>query len=200
MKVPLIGEVAIPYACPCSALIFALLVCCTSCDRGDTPSRQGVLVQNGQAYEISIKSVSDTNMVRIASRVDSAGSKLSGTEWIVARSNLLNQPRWDGISSEPPLSAQKACGLALPDVRKRFPEVSNWAVDSIYLRNLLVTDIPEERSSFRNVWVYEVQFAPKDLATKQKFDREVGVQPVTQVVLLDGTIVQPQNVPPTPTR
>ena len=178
-------------------LLLSLALCglCSSCDRVTSPPNQGVVVQQGgQTFQVSFKSSTDTNDVRIASRTDTAGGRLRGTEWRVPRLVLVKQPRWDGFSSEPPLSAQKACAIAFPEVRQRFPEISDWAVHSVYLRNLLVTDTPAHLFSFPDVWVYEVTFKPKDLVAKERFEREVGDQPVTQVVLLDGTIVQPRDV------
>jgi len=104
----------------------------------------------------------------IANESVTSGTNLSYTAWIVSTNALANQPRWDGISGEIPLSISKARALALSHVRKQFPEVQVWAVESISLRKAAP-------SLFPDVWCYEVIFASKQRA----------------ILLLDGTVVSP---------
>jgi hypothetical protein len=150
-----------------------------SCDQVPRPPSRG----------ITFTSSTNTNDVRIASRASNVGGRISGAEWRVERAVLDRQPRWDGFSSDPPLSVQRACALAFPDVQRRFPELRDWAVHSVHLRNLLVADHPPELFSFPNVWAYEVTFKPKDLTAKERLERDYGDHLLTQVVLLDGTVV-----------
>jgi hypothetical protein len=120
---------------------------------------------------------------------DGSGAQASRVEWYVSTNALAKQPRWDGLSAEVPLSARKACGLALPLVRERLPRVKSWAVESILLRKPYVGE-PEV---YPDVWYYEIHFKPsasRDPAKKEYDTRHCGA---TQIVLLDGTVV-PQTV------
>jgi hypothetical protein len=93
--------------------------------------------------------------------------------WIVSTNVLANQPRWDGISNNVPLTISKACTLVLPQVRKQFPEVQSWTVKSISL-------CKPAPGSFPNLWGYEFIF-----------DEQTNAYAQRAFVLLDGTVVLP---------
>jgi len=134
----------------------------------------------------------NTNDIRIASRAGNVGGRIAGAEWHVERAVLDRQPQWDVLLSDPPLTVHRACALAFPDVQRRFPDVRDWVVDYVILRNLLVAQYPAHLYSFPNVWAYEVTFKPKDLTAKERLERDFGDHALTQIVLLDGTVVPPQ--------
>jgi hypothetical protein len=120
---------------------------------------------------------------------DGSGAQASRVEWYVSTNALAKQPRWDGLSAEAPLSARKACALALPLVREHLPHVKSWAVESILLRKPYLGE-PE---AYPDVWYYEIHFrpsAPQDPTKKEYDTRQCAA---TQIVLLDGTVV-PQTV------
>jgi len=175
-------------------LLFALLL--SSCDPGSQPSNQGpVIEKDGQRFRLSEDNpnvqVGATNEVRLSSRAQIAGQQLRETEWWVAREVVERQPRWDGLT-EPPLTTQKACALALPEVKRRFPEVQEWLVHTIYARNLLLGGKTGSMYSYPNTWVYEIEFSPKDAKLREKLEDRASVHGLTQVVLLDGTVVPPR--------
>jgi len=177
-------------------LTLPLLV--TSCDLPAPPPNQGPVIQKGgQAYGISGTSqvqFSASNEVRISSRAQVAGRQLQQTEWWVDRAVIERQPRWEASTEEPPLSVQKATALALPRVSARFPEVKEWLVHTIYMRNLLLGGKTGSTYSYPNIWVYEIEFSPKDEKMRKKLQDSVGVHGLTQIVLLDGTVVSPRDV------
>ena len=133
--------------------------------------------------------------VLLAARAGYSGRRFTRTDWYVARSQLDRQPRWDGMSTNAPLSVEKACTIAVADVKKRFPAVGNWLVETVALRNLVIGGEGDNTYSYPGVWCYEVTFVPADAATRKKFDTEVGDQPLTRVVLLDGTLVPSRAQP-----
>src|SRR5205809_7034525 len=55
-----------------------------------------------------------------------AAARSSRVEWYVSTNALAKQPRWDGVSSESPLSIEKASALAPKHVRAPFPAVPSW--------------------------------------------------------------------------
>lgn len=155
---------------------------------------QGVITKDGKSFEIiSNGQLGDTNEVRIASRAQVAGGQLHQTEWWISKEIIERQPRWDGLSTEPPFTVQKACALALPDIKKRFPSVLDWVVETVFIRNLLdVTKRDGNRESHPNIWAYEITFMPADKDTRDKFEDDVDIGSLTQVVLFDGTLVTPK--------
>ena len=106
-------------------------------------------------------------------------------EWYVSTNALAKQPRWDGLSVEVPLSARKACTLALASVRKRLPQVQVWSVESVLLH--------KPYSGERDVWCYQITFTPGGLDARARKEYQAGYYAVTQIVLFDGTVV-PQTV------
>ena len=109
----------------------------------------------------------------IASNSVTSGTNSSYLAWIVSTDVLATQPKWDGISNSIPLTIDEACGLILPQVRKRFPEVPTWTAQSISLRK----PAPD---SFPNLWCYEFVF-----------DEQTNAYAKRAFVLLDGTVVLP---------
>ena len=126
--------------------------------------------------------------VVIYSVVASPGGHFTVVEWRVSRDTLEKQPRWDGFSSEAPLSAAKACTLALPRVKQRFPEVKEWSIASVNLANLL--RMPGY-NSYPDIWCYRIHFTPKgkDSEARHSFTEKDELFSCNQVVLLDGTVV-----------
>lgn len=109
----------------------------------------------------------------IANETVTSGTNSSFVGWIVSTNVLANQPRWDGISNDIPLNISKACALVLPQVRKQFPEVRKWTVQSISLRKA-APDL------FSDVWCYEFIF-----------DGQTNAYWKRTILLLDGTVVPP---------
>lgn len=136
----------------------------------------------------------EANEVRVANRSSFVRGQIRQYDWCVARVVMEKQPRWDGLTTEPPLSARKAAALALPNVQRRFPEVKEWLIRNITLRNQQDGDNSGQGNSYLNVWVYEVTFMPKDKKAGEKIGFEAGFVVLTEVVLLDGTVVSPRIV------
>lgn len=125
-------------------------------------------------YMVTVPTVRIGNdEICIGSESVGSGTNSSYMAWIVSTNVLAKQPRWDGISNDIPLNISKACTLVLPQVRKQFPEVRAWTVQSISLRKAAP-------GSFPDVWCYEFIFNEQ---TNAYADRVI--------LLLDGTVVPP---------
>ena len=48
--------------------------------------------------------------------------------------------------------------------------------------------------SYPNVWVYEIEFSPKEEKMREELEDSAGVHGLTQIVLLDGTVISPRVV------
>ncbi len=177
-------------------LLLALPLVVTSCDFGAPQAGQGPVIQkDGETFQVNSNvHVGGSNEVRLSSRAQVAARQLRQTEWWTAREIVERQPRWDGLTAEPPLTAQRAAALALPEVERRFPEVQGWLVHTVYLRNLLLGGKTGTMYSYPNTWVYEIVFTPKDETQREKLQDSASVHRLTQVVLLDGTVVSPRTV------
>jgi hypothetical protein len=151
-----------------------------------------VYSQHIASFEERSKAIASTNFITfpcVSYHEDeiciTTDSFTSGTNsfiagWIVSTNTLANQPHWDGISNDIPLSISKACKLALPQFRKQFPDVRAWIVQSISLRK----PAPE---SFPNVWCYDIVFEPRE----RDFNFLTNACPKRAILLMDGTLVLP---------
>jgi len=102
--------------------------------------------------------------------------------WSITKSRLDKIPRWDD-NGEPPLSAGKALSLAKAwVVSKGACAPTNTCAESIVLRSLS-QDFPG--SAYRSFWFYKIQFCN----TFQYANH------MTCIVLLDGSIVEPESEP-----
>lgn len=102
--------------------------------------------------------------------------------WAVAKPTWDAQPRWSPVAA-PPLPMGKALELGEAWLRKRHPEVRQFAVASITLK-------PREAGEGER-WFYRLEFQP--VVGGQRL---WGGQFVA-VVLFDGTIVEPRAEPST---
>jgi hypothetical protein len=125
--------------------------------------------------------------IKITSYTYQAADQTSCVEWYVSTNTLAKQPRWDGLSAEAPLSARKACVLALAHVREHFPEVQSWSVKSVNIRN----PHPDQGEAYPDVWCYEITLTPRDPQLRARVERQASVAPTMQIVLFDGTVVPP---------
>lgn len=156
---------------------------------------QGVLSKDGKSFKVSSDAKTGaSNEVCISSRAQIADGQLRQSEWWVARDVIERQPRWDLLTAEPPFSTHKATALALPKVSALFPEVKEWVIVAFYTRNLQTGGTKGNMYSYPNVWVYEIEFRPKDEKLREKLLDSARVHGLTQVILLDGTIVSPRSV------
>lgn len=119
----------------------------------------------------------------------SSGPYNTSVEWFVSTNKLIKQFRWDGLSAEVPLSARKACVLALPHVRERISGIQSWSVESVVMERLSLHDC----DLFPNVWFYKITFAPRALEDRERADYQTNFCAATQIVLLDGTVL-PQTL------
>lgn len=95
--------------------------------------------------------------------------------WIVSTNLLAKQPRWDGNLDNIPLNITNAYNIVLPQVRRRFPAIPTWAVQSILLRKPAADLFPD-------VWCYEIIFVEQaDFSARRA------------ILLLDGTMVSPRS-------
>ena len=130
---------------------------------------QGVITTGGKSFKLpSGAQLGTTNEVHISSRAQVSGGLLHQTEWWVSKEVIERQPHWDGFATEPPLSVPKACALALPDIKQRFPSVHDWLVMTVYIRNQ--AGVYKSTESHPNIWAYEITFLPADQAMRDKFD------------------------------
>jgi hypothetical protein len=123
--------------------------------------------------------------VMVGSYTYEAASRSYRVEWYVSTNLLAKQPHWDGVSAEAPLSAGKACALALKHARGRFPQVRSWSLKSLSLRNPLYDDT----KGYPGVWCYEIILAPRDAEARNRMDQEASYFAGMEIVLLDGTEV-----------
>jgi len=118
------------------------------------------------------------------------GVHSTSAEWFVSTNILSTQAKWDGFTTEPPLSIRRACEIALAPVREKIPTVRKWLVAKTDLRNLFDGSGPNT-FSFPNVWCYQITFTPTDLNERAKMEEDGLQYAATQIVLLDGTVVPP---------
>jgi hypothetical protein len=144
---------------------------------------------NGVSLDSFLPAPHRPDEVKIGSCTYGSGAQGSRVEWYVSTNALAKQPRWDGLSAEIPLSARKACALALPHVRERLPHLKSWSVESVLLRRPYL----DLRDVFEDVWWYEIHFTPSAPEGRARAEYQAAYYAATQIVLLDGTVV-PQTV------
>lgn len=89
------------------------------------------------------------------------------TEWVVFKVT----PNWNESDDFPPLSARKAASVALVEVKRLRPDVSNWTLESVTL------------SQITRHWFYKVRYWRSDKVGS-------GIPSFLDVpVLMDGTAV-----------
>lgn len=129
--------------------------------------------------------------VTIAYLYNLSGAHRIKKEWHVSPSVLEKQPKWDGTSGEPPLAVGAACSAAFQKVRDRYPDIKDWIVESIRMRNLRRGKEAGKSYSYPNVWYFQITFSPKDERIREKLEGQGLDHECTQVVLMDGTLVTP---------
>ncbi len=144
---------------------------------------------NGVSADTFLPAPHRPNEIVLWSCTYGTGPHAARVEWYVSTNALAKQPRWDGLSTEVPLSARKACTLAMPFVRQRLPHLQSLSVDSVLLRKPYLG----ERDKFPGVWYYEINFKPSAPEDRARAEFKDGYYATTQIVLLDGTVV-PQTV------
>jgi hypothetical protein len=151
-----------------------------------------------QAQVYSINGVSPDSFLPAPHRADEiklwsctygSGPQAQSVEWYFSTNALAKQVRWDGFSAEVPMSARRACALALPRVRERLPGVRSWSVESVLLRKPYLGEL----DLFPEVWYYQITFIPRASEDRGRKDYQADYYAATQIVLLDGTVV-PQTV------
>jgi len=111
----------------------------------------------------------------------------SHAEAYVSTNVLSRQPKWDGMSTNVPLSLERACILAKASMIHQYPNVKSWVVDWITFSEI-GSSAPH---SYTNVWHYYIHFRCCDSSQKVEFERNPTNCPYC-VVLLDGTVVVPR--------
>jgi hypothetical protein len=150
------------------------------------------MVCHAQVYSINGIPVLSPNErpgeVRVTTYTSTVGDRSTSVEWCISTNVLAKQPRWDGFSTESPLSVRSACVLALSAVTNRFPQVLSWSVQSVSLTN----PYTEKGERYTNVWYYDIVFTPRDSVLQKQME---GEEPwMCQIVLLDGTVVPPRQI------
>ena len=97
-----------------------------------------------------------------------------------------------------PLSAREANAIAQREVAKAFPLVKKWSIQVIRLHNL--KQVPGSTNGFSNpkIWYYQITVEPELRSDLESIEKEEGNHRLTQVILLDGTIVTPEVIKPKP--
>jgi hypothetical protein len=129
----------------------------------------------------------NSDEITIAYLYDVSGQHQIKTEWHVSLAVLKRQPQWDGISGNPPLASGAAGTIALQEVKKHFPDITNWNVEIIRLRNLW----SEKIISDTNVWCYQITCIPDTESLRSELESKGLDHELTQVILMDKTIVTP---------
>jgi hypothetical protein len=105
--------------------------------------------------------------------------------WEVSHQKWEAQPKWTPASADPPpLSIAKAVELGDVSLRKRHPDVKQFAISSVTLR--------PQSSSGRDIvdgWFYRLEFQPVVAG------RRLWGGQFLAVVLFDGTVIEPRSVP-----
>lgn len=104
--------------------------------------------------------------------------------WDIPHKRNLAQQRWMPTQGNPPLAVNKATDAALNWVKKKYPEVKEFAVASVQLKPAGFGQVPADR------WFYRVEFNPV-VGGRILF----GGQFVA-VILFDGSVVEPQAEQP----
>lgn len=105
-------------------------------------------------------------------------------DFAISRERLAAQPDWSPTNCDIPLQPQQAAAIALKCYRAKYPAVADSiSVTSLSLQAIQLTDFHK--------WHYTVVFYFRDDAAKKLPNDVVSIA----VVLLDGTIVEPQISP-----
>jgi len=102
-------------------------------------------------------------------------------QWEVSSQKFSTQPRWSPSSGAPPLTIEKAVEIATEWIKKKNPEIKNFALTSVAFS---VGQAWEAQPSER--WYYRIEFQP--IVGGQRL---YGGQFIA-VVLFDGSIVEPR--------
>jgi len=100
----------------------------------------------------------------------------------VTRNKVAQCPEWDA-RSDPPLSMAAAIHIAKADLETKHLDLTGFSLTSISLTAIAAAESP-------NRWYYYVSFS-----VKQQIKDGSRVESFRTVMLMDGTIVHPKNVP-----
>jgi hypothetical protein len=98
--------------------------------------------------------------------------------FLVKRSQLDSQPRWDYRKGEPPLSQRKAVDIALAELKHRALPLESLELHSVSLT--LIKEVPVE-----GIWFYGVTFSPKIGGVSKPYWKSMVL------VLMVGSVVNP---------
>jgi len=115
---------------------------------------------------------------RVVRRILDRHPSGSSYEVVVHESDLRRAPLWRDDEESPPLSPQQAKRMAKAYVSQFIPESRNWRVERLSL----------EPINARDQWIYVVDFCPVPIGGSTFGN----ATPFQIVILLDGTLLQPQ--------
>jgi len=134
--------------------------------------------------------------VEIAKITDISMGTKQEMRWLVTTNTLNHQPRWDGLTSEVPLSSAKAAAKCLVKVQELHKDIKDWVVQSILIRNLSCDPKFRGFQSCSNIWFYQIRVIPRNIRQAHELEDLGRDQNLFQVILMDGTVVEPNINPP----
>ena len=115
--------------------------------------------------------------------------------WRVSLDRLRKQPIWDPLKEDPPpLLPSAATKIAITQIQKDFPDIKQWKVSQILLRNIDKGEYEYRgqppKHVFPNRWYYFVCVEPTDQAQAEAMKSKPAH--FCAVILMDGSVVIPE--------
>ncbi len=142
-------------------------------------------VARAAAFLMAIVSVVVGAQPRTGVLLLAEGDAKTTLNWEVSRQKWEAQPKWTPASAgPPPLEIAKAAALGEAWLRKRHPDVKQFAISSIALR-------PQASfgSEVADGWFYRLEYQPVVAGQRLWGGRFVAV------ILFDGSVVEPRSEP-----
>lgn len=142
-----------------------------------------------KAADLSAKT--EMPSICVASIISDAGGKRIVAKWYATAEVISRQPHWDGYSSNAPMCESNAVSIAVAKVKNLHPDIHDWRIENIEMKNLSRYSKSSNSNYYSNVWFYTLSIEPKDdnefvslIDTGKDYDE-------LQVVFMDGTVIKP---------
>lgn len=170
---------------PMFRLSIVILFAFCGCDVG-SQSNTG---NTGSASEFNgvVAQTTPGGKLRIAQMLNYDKKGVANVVWYASTNLLMQQKSWDPFAESPALDITRACALARSNIVRSLPDAAKWSVDNITVRSLKDFAPSNLLIDFEGKWYYQITFSPTEANVESRVDR-------TQIVLFDGTVVQPTIV------